>query len=107
MGVVLQVSSTNERTGHQNLVCSEEPRELRGFRAFGNIWLLDLDHRSGGGGSDLADSIYHVARELEKRAGVRRLIAFEHNRLASIASLANVRIDFDGTPARDAAPLSG
>jgi hypothetical protein len=33
MGVGCQVSSTNERTGHQNLVCSEKPRE-RGFRVF-------------------------------------------------------------------------
>jgi len=47
MGVGRQVPSTNERTGRQNLVCNEKPRELRGFRAFGIKSLLDLDHWPG------------------------------------------------------------
>ena len=101
MGTGSPVPSTNERTGHHNLVCNEKAPGTPGLSCVCAIQLLDLDDRAFGR-LQLADAIDHVPRELEQRARVRRLIALEHDRLAGIAALADVGIDLNAAQERHA-----
>src|SRR5271166_5951715 len=57
--------------------------------------LLDLDHASARGFLYFLGALDDAMGESVQRLGMRRLVSFEYDRLAAVAALADVGIEFD------------
>ena len=59
------------------------------------IVLLNLNHAGRFARLDLADPSRNFPCEREERLGVRRVLSFEHDRLATVTGFAHLGIEFD------------